>query len=124
MKGKVLTMEFVTENLEMHYAKTLRKFVSDCRQITHGMFQHQSFTYMTEFEDALKKNARFNKLVEEELVWTLNDWAIEEDEVFAKTVLRCVDRYYADEISSSELLSTVSKLAELMELRAEAMGKK
>lgn len=116
-------MEFVTENLELHYAKTLRKFVDGCRQIKHEMFQHQSFTYMTQFEEALKKNARFNNLVEDELVWTLNDWAIEEDECFAKTVLSCVDRYYADKISSNELLSAVSKLAELMELRAEAKSK-
>lgn len=120
MKGKVQKMEYVTENLELHYATTLRKCVEDFREIIHNMFQTRSFTYMTEFEDALKQNKRFNDVLEDDLVWTLNDWAIEEDEAFAKTILRCVDRFNDGKMSSNELIAHVSKLADLMELRAKA----
>lgn len=97
-------MEFVKEeNLVLYHANVLNQCAYELSRTTND-------------------RVRFAKLLEENLVWHLNDWALDEYKDHAATLMRCIDLYNQGKPSptAEEIVQYTYNLAELITLNVQA----
>lgn len=99
-------MEFVAEeNMVQHHIAVLNQCAYDLSKVTDD-------------------RVRFAKILEDDLVWRLNDWALDEYKDHVATLMRCIDLYNQGKPSptAQEIVKYTYSLAELISLNAKAQA--
>lgn len=100
-------MEFVKEeNLIQHHVNVLNQCAYDLSKVTGD-------------------RVRFAERLEKDLVWHLNDWALDEYKDYVSTLMHCIDLYNQGKPSPSaeDIVQYTYNLAELISLNAQEQAK-